>query len=372
MKLIDDPAQMLSDGSLAGQYMAAFAREGTAALVANSGSRPMLLRHGDRTFPVTLDDGGHGLSYVSAPHSAYVLYAREEMDIVGMRHGRRAAGVALSLLDRMLRAARINHAVHLDNWLLSTNLHGDWDGDGLPDIRAFLARRFLDHFLILRSLDSWSSPQLLEAARSDGWILLPARQIWVVDDLARDWHPRTDCRNDRRALARSGLTVEDLDTIDATDGARIAELYHMLYIRRYSALNPVFTDRFMALTHDTRLLRYRVARAPDGRIMAVSGVLERNGILTAPVVGYDTTRPQDQALYRIACLLAYDWGLRRNLAFHGSAGAAGFKRNRGAHGVIEYMAIHADHLGAGRRTAVRLLAGLLERAAVPMMRRQGW
>lgn len=371
-ELIEDAAAMAREGSIAGRYMAAFAQESASALISNATSRPMLLRFGEHSLPLTVDDGGHGRSYVASPHSAYVLYAREEMDIVRLKRGRRAAGAAIAAFDGLLRAARINRAVHLDNWLLATNLHGAWDGAGLPAIREHLAGRFPDHFLILRSLDAWSCPDLLAAARADGWLLLPARHIWVVDDLARDWLPRNNHANDRRALARSGLEVEDLATMSAADGARIAELYCMLYVGRYSALNPIFTPRFIHLSHELGLLRYRVARDSVGRIMAAAGMLARNGVMTPPVVGYDTSRPQAEALYRIASFLFCDWAMEQGLALHGSAGAAGFKQNRGAHGVIEYLAIHADHLGAGRRAAVRWLALALERVAVPMMRREGW
>ena len=106
--------------------------------------------------------------------------------------------------------------------------------------------------------------------------------------------------------------------------------------------------------------------------MAVAGMIARGGHATCPVVGYDTARPQHEGLYRIACYLASEWTLERGLSLHGSAGAAQFKRARGARGEIEYMAIHARHLSAPRRAAARLLAGVLQAAVVPMMRRQGW
>ena len=372
ISLFETAAEMEADGSLAGLCMAALAREGTQAFIANAASRPALLRVGDRRFPVTIDDGGLGFSYVSSPHSAYVLYAREEMDMVGMRRGRWLAGAALAVLDGLLQAARINRAVHLDNWLLSTNLHDGWDGETLADMRRVLAQRFPSHFLILRSLDAWSSPVLLEAAREDGWILLPARQVWVVDDLARDWKPRNAHGNDRRAVARSGLIMEDVGQLAEHDCERIAQLYAMLYIGKYSQLNPVFTARFIAFTQQTGLFTYRVARAPSGQIMAVAGMLAKGGIMTPPVVGYDTSRPKQEALYRIACYMFSDWAMVRGLRLHGSAGAAEFKRLRGAKGVIEYMAIHGGHLGAARQAPVRLLARVLESLVVPLMRRQGW
>lgn len=370
--LIEGAEAMARDGSRAGRYMAALASEGAAGLVANATSRPMLLRLGDRSLPVTVDDGGYGRSYVASPHSAYVLYAREEMKLVGMRRGRLAALAGLMAADAVLRAVRINRVVHLDNWLLSTNLHGDWKGEGLPEAREHLAGLFPDHFLILRSLDAWSCPDLLAAARADGWLLLPSRQVWVVDDLARDWRPRSHTASDRRALARSGLTVEDLTTVSPADAVRIAELYDMLYVGRYSALNPVFTPRFMKFTHDEGMLHYRVARDGAGRIMAVSGTLSRHGVVTPPVVGYDTSRPREEALYRIASYLYCDQTMAEGGALHASAGAGDFKRKRGARGVIEYMAIQADHLGAGRREVVRRLSQALEAFAVPMMQREGW
>lgn len=370
--LIESAEAMAGDGSRAGRYMAALARDGASALVANATSRPLLLRLGDRSLPVTVDDGGYGRSYVASPHSAYVLYAREEMKLIGMRRGRLAAHAGLLAADGLLRAARLNRVVHLDNWLLSTNLHGDWKGEGLSEARKHLAARFPDHFLILRSLDPWSCPELLAAARADGWMLLPSRQVWVVDDPERDWRPRSHTASDRRALARSGLTVEDLTVLGAADADRIAELYDMLYVGRYSALNPVFTPRFMVFTHDEGMLHYRVARDGAGRIMAVSGILSRNGVMTPPVVGYDTTRPREEGLYRIASYLYCDRAMETGTALHGSAGAGDFKRKRGAHGVIEYMAVQADHLGAGRRAVVRGLSRALESFAVPMMQKEGW
>ncbi|MEE4205447.1 MAG: hypothetical protein V2I39_04105 [Erythrobacter sp.] len=370
--LVEEPAALSGAPSLAARHVAAFARAGTPAMIENAASRVMLLRDGGIDLPVTVDEGGHGRSYVASPHSAYVLYARDEIDIIGMTWGRWGAKGVLGVMDALLRAMRINRAVHLDNWLLSTNLHGGWDGAGLPDMRRLLSERFPDHFLVLRSLDPWSCPDLLEAVRSDGWELLPARQVWVTDDLARDWRPRNNCANDRRALRRSGLVVEEPETLEEADCARIAALYHGLYVGRYSPINPVFTARFIAHSAATGLLRWRLARDAEGTILIAAGIREAGGIATVPLLGYDTARPQSEGLYRIASYLFGEWAMERGLRFHGSAGAGSFKRNRGARGVIEYMGIDARHLAPGRRAALALLARSLRALMVPLLERQGW
>lgn len=371
-QLITDPAALAQHPSPAARFVAAFAARGTRTFIANATSRMALLEAGLVHLPVSVDDGGYGRSYVASPHSAYVLYAREEIDLVGMQQGRRAALAALGVLDGVLRAVQFNRAVHVDNWLLSTNLHGHWQGEGLPAIRAALAAQFPEHFLVLRTLDAWSCPQLLEAVRADGWLLLPARQIWVTDDMATDWVPRRACLRDRDALVASGLTVEEIAVPTPADCTRIAELYALLYLDRYSRLNPDFTPDFIRLLGELGVLTYRVARDAAGTILAVAGMLERAGVMTATVVGYDTARPQSEALYRIATLMFSERALARGLRLHGSAGAASFKRGRGARGVIEYLAVDARHLSAPRRMVVAGLARALERFVVPMMQKEGW
>lgn len=348
-------------------YIAAVARGGARAMVSNVRTRWLALASTGRVLPVTVNDGAFGDSYVCLPHSAYILYGLREMELVGVRGGAllsplvRAAG-------RLLLAAGINRIVHIDNWLLSTNLHGDWDGANLPAIRAALTERFPQHILAIRSVDDWSSPALAAAARNDDWVMVPSRQIWVTDDLERDWQQRNAYGNDRRLIARSGLSLEPAI---ATDAARIADLYHQLYVGKYSALNPVFTPRFVSETLASGLIDYRVARAPHGQIMAVAGLLARGNVATPPVVGYDTGAPLSAGLYRIASWLFGQAAMERGLRLHGSSGAAEFKRLRGAHGVIEYWAMHVAHLSPHRRLAIRSLAGLLERYAVPMMQRRG-
>ncbi|WP_169924237.1 GNAT family N-acetyltransferase [Sphingomonas adhaesiva] len=338
------------------------------AHIANVTTEWCALNRAGRVLPVTINHGARGDSYVCTPRAAYVDYARAELAIMGVR-GAAALRALLAGVDAMLGAARIDRIVHVDNWLLSTNLHGAWDGADLPAIRALLADRFPDHVLAIRSVDDWSSPALARAARADGWVMVPSRQVWVVDDPARDWRPRNAFANDRRLVARSGLAIEPAR---AGDAARIADLYHQLYVGKYSALNPVFTPRFVAATMAGGSIDYRVARTGDGRVLAVAGMMARAGVATPPVVGYDRRFPAAAGLYRLASWMFMTMAMERGWRLHGSAGAAHFKRLRGARGVIEYHAMHVAHLSRPRALAIRALAAALERVAVPMMRRHGW
>jgi len=372
LQLIDDTTTLNLIDSLAARYVAALRTHGTAAFVTNAASEVLLLRHGDLHLPVTVDDGTLGRTYVASPHSAYVLYARDEIALMGLGRVRHAAHGVLATLDGLLRTIRLNRAVHLDNWLLSTNLHGEWTGEGLAPMRRLLTGRHPDHFLIIRSLDPWTCPALFAAVRADGWTMLPARQVWVTDDLATAWRPRNQTRNDARALRRSGLVAEQPARLSKADCERIAELYHLLYVGRYSAINPIFSPRFIALSAEAGLLTYRLVRDEAGRIMAFAALRRAGGVGTVPLMGYDTARPQSEGLYRIASYLAADLAMSEGLRFHGSAGASEFKRNRGARGVIEYMAVDGRHLSPTRRAGLAVLAAGLERIMKPMLERNGW
>lgn len=347
-------------------------RQGAPAMVSNVSTRLSTLEVAGRTMPVTVDDGAPGGSYVCSPHSAYVLYARAELALLGVGWAAYPSRAALAGLDLVLKAARINRIVHLGNWLLSTNLHGGWRGEGVEKARAALAQAHPDYLLGIRSVDDWSSPGLRQALAADGWILVPSRQIWVVDDLARDWRARHNFANDRRLVARSALELCELATVGEEDARRIANLYAMLYVGKYSPLNPILTPAFIRASARSGMISYRVARDPGGTISAVAGMWERGGVMTPPVVGYDVARPKSEGLYRIASWLFMERAMQAGWRLHGSAGAADFKRRRGARGVIEWNAYHAAHLPPARRKAVEALAFLLSRLVVPVMVRKQW
>ncbi len=352
-------------------YLRMVAQAGVGAMVRNVRTRWLGLRSGERVFPLTVNDGETGDSYVCLPHSAYCLYAREELDMVDVGAMKPLAKALIGVIGALLQSADINRIVHVDNWLLSTNLHGDWNGEDIPVVRAALAKQFPQHIIAIRSLDAWSCPHLLAAVRADGWICVPSRQIWVTDDLQRNWRGSHSAGNDRRMMSRQGHLVDELPALREGDAQRIATLYEMLYVGKYSALNPVFTPEYIAATHADGTLRYRAVRDGTGDIVAVAGCLVRGDVLTAPIVGYDTSHPQSEGLYRAACYLFSDMAAAAGLRLNGSAGAAGFKRHRGAHGEIEFTAMYVGHLPAWRRCVVRLLAAVLNGFAVPVMKRRG-
>lgn len=352
-------------------YLETFATRGSRALIGNLRTQVLAIRTGERILPVTVNTSEYGDAYVCLPHTAYALYAKEELRLIDAGPWTPALGAIASGAGALMRAARVNCIVHVNNWMLSTNLHDGWRGEDISAIRAMLAERYPDHLIGVRSLTEWSDSALLARCREDGWDLLPARQIYVTDDLGAEWAPRRDSKRDMALAAHNRFEFDALETLRPGDAERIAELYALLYLDRYSALNPAFTSDYIKMTHRHHVFAYRGYRDGHGALVAIVGCWSRGGVLTTPIVGYDTTRPASDGLYRLCSFALVQMARENGLKLNGSAGAASFKRNRGARAVIEYTAYYTRHLSWRRRLALRAIDAALNKIALPIMQERG-
>jgi hypothetical protein len=341
----------------------------TRALVTNLSTRVEMIGTADRRAPITINFAEPNNAWVCSPYTAYCAYAIEELQ----RLMPAPIAYPLSMLCRAagaaLRRARIDQAGMINNWLLSTNLYPAFYGAVLDQWIAEARTRCPDHAIWFRSLNEAWTPDWLDALRARGAILLPSRQVYLFSNIHRLARSRSNLKADFDLLARTTLERCDDASITPADYPRCEQLYAMLYLQKYSRLNPAYRAGFIEAWHRARLLRLTGFRDRAGVLQAIVGTFERDGVITAPLVGYDTNLPQRLGLYRLlmAAVLKYamETGGRVNL----SAGAAQFKRLRGGVPAIEYSAVLADHLPRERQRALRALGWHTTRVGVPIMTR---
>jgi CelD/BcsL family acetyltransferase involved in cellulose biosynthesis len=121
--------------------------------------------------------------------------------------------------------------------------------------------------------------------------------------------------------------------------------------------------------HRRGIIRLAGLRRPGGELVAVTALSENCATLTQPIVGYDTSLPISDGLYRVVMAMAQDHATAHGLFFNMSAGAAAFKRRRGAVATVEYNAVYAGHLPLRRRMAVRTMETVLALVGIPLLRR---
>jgi hypothetical protein len=324
---------------------------------------------GAARIPATLNCSESDNAWVCSPYTAYCRYAIEELH----RFDHPWLTLPLSALCRgfgaYLQAQRIDHAVALNNWLLSTNLYPELNVKVLRMWIDEAAQRWPAHAVWFRSLNVRYTQDWLKALRELGCVLIPSRQVYVYDRIrTQDAVPQNLAR-DLRLLTSTHLTRSDAGAWDAKDFCRAAELYSQLYLQKYSRLNPAYSASFLEAWHRVGLLDLTGYRDDDGVLHAVVGTFSASGIITAPIVGYELAKPRSWSLYRLLMATVYQAAACSGARINLSAGAAEFKRLRGGIGVIEYSAVYVRHLPKARRRAIAMLATLAQRIGEPIMRR---
>lgn len=353
---------------MAADYVSAFQKNGSEAFVANLTCHLDLLDWGSVQLPIAIRDGSRSRAFVCSPRTTYVDYVLEELNrFPGRVIAPVLKGIVLSALPFIL-AAQMDRAVFVNDWLLSTNLVPALDHTRTQDVTTRLCARFPHHVLAFRSLRHGASSPLMASLVSAGWRLLPSRQVYLAEDVETQMMPRRDVKQDRKLLRTTKLTFEVLKEIDVASAQRIAELYAMLYLEKYSKLNPAFTPAFVRLTQSLGLLRYFVFRSATDRIDAFGAVYRSDRQMTMPLIGHDTKRPAELGLYRLVAQAGAELALQHGLCFNLSSGAARFKLTRGACSEMEYTAYFTRHLGLSRRIAFGVVENVARRIGEPVLR----
>jgi hypothetical protein len=134
---------------------------------------------------------------------------------------------------------------------------------------------------------------LVDILKEKDYEMVLSRQVWYMD--AEEASHTRQYKEDVRVLRKHGYEIVDGKVLSDEELARSLDLYNMLYLKKYSYYNPQFTFEFMKLARDNEILHLRALRR-DGQINAVMGFFIRNGAMTQPLFGYDTSLPQEEGL----------------------------------------------------------------------------
>jgi Acetyltransferase (GNAT) domain len=345
-----------------------------SAYIDNIKTQLLIITIDDLVLPMTVNQQEYENSYVCSFYSHYITYAQDELVNLKSPILENMLSLLLTGVGYFLKWVKINKAVIVNNWMLSTNLYPELSTAQIAAITQHLKQTFPDHAIAFRSINEFTDRALKKSLQIHNYQMVGSRQVYLLNpnvptlSAKRRQRMKQNLKQDFKRFETYGYQAIDANDIQSSDIPRIVELYNALYLQKYSDNNPHFNQNCVALMRDGGFLEL-IALRKAGRIDGIIGFYRLNGVMTTPLLGYDTSLPQDLGLYRILTAFLIQTGSQKGLIINQSSGAASFKRHRGFSGWTEYSAVFHRHLSLDRRLGWLLLGGLVDLIAIPLMRR---
>ena len=351
------------DGDYARRYLLPMMMDVPQKYIKNIHNTQLMLAKVDNIIlPITISDFHPDNSYICSPYSHYVSYGGlEEVKHLNNPPAEALIKLIMQPIAWYFRTTDLDKVVYVNNYLLSTNLYPLVNSDQLSALSEALPVWFPDRVIVFRSVDARKNPHIIDILKEKDYELVLSRQVWYMEP-EKAIHTR-QYKEDMRVLRKHGYEVVNGEDLTDDELAHSLHLYNLLYLEKYSYYNPQFTFEFMKLARDQEILHLRALKR-DGQINAVMGFFIRNGAMTQPLFGYDTSLPQEEGLYRLLTLITLQEGLQRNLLVHASGGVGKFKKVRGGKSVTEYNVVYHKHLPIKRRRPWQLIKAI-SKYAIP-------
>ncbi|MCW8933971.1 MAG: hypothetical protein OQK98_04545 [Gammaproteobacteria bacterium] len=355
--------------SPADEYLMGFLDK-TEAMITNVKTEVGCCQIDDVVLPFTINEAEYDNSYVCSPYTALIPYCIEELGKLDNWLLRIGVEKLILIFDRILKKNNINRVIHINNWLLSTNLYPQKDKAlNIESLIEGITRQYKNHTVIFRSLNYFLNPALISEFMSAGCMIVPTRQVYLYYKSLNDYSKTHNYKVDKKLIEKTEYQYVKQSDINESDYARIVELYNMLYINKYSKHNPQFTIQYIAVIIKHPLFYVEGFRNIHGILDAVGGRFTIANTTTLPIVGYDTSKPAKLGLYRMVLMSALLYSERNNYCFNASSGAPHFKKLRGAVPHIEYSAVYIKHLSAHSQCIWKVLAYIMRKLFVPIMKK---
>ncbi len=335
-------------------YFEPIMQSGINCFIKNINCEIKILKINDLLIPLVFTDRNYDDCLYTSLLSHYIKYISEEFDKKNSKFN-----FILKFIEKYLIKNEINKTIYVNQWFISTNLYPALTKDDIQEITDFLKINYKNYAIVFKNIIKEYDTNLYENLNRQGYKEIISRQIFINDKkMTKNSKQRAKVKKDFKFYINSNYKAYKVQNND--DYTRIKDIYTMLYIKKYSKYNPLYTEEYFKLTAFNPIFNLTVFKNKN-IIDSMCLTLANSNVMTAPAVGYDLTMSKDLGLYRIISAYIGELYNKNYAIFNMSAGIGEFKMQRGAKPYFEYLMIYYNHLPANKRIMFYILKSFVNK-----------
>lgn len=349
------------DGRMGCNYLLPLIKRGVGPYLQNVSTQLFLIACNDVFLPFTVNEKEYENSYIASNYYALQYYKEN----LSKKHPflLKLQTPFLSLGGGVLKLAKVNKTIFLNNWLMTNSLAPKITTEELGSMVDFLAKKFPFHTIIFRNADKLLKDELLNSMHENEFHLLKTRDIFFYDPEEKSsysYNMRKTFRKDLRLMEKHGFTLIPSEDILESHYPRILELYQMLYIDKYTKYSPSYTLEYIKHTHQTKVVKY-VILEKEGVIEGFFSYFTYNHSMMNCLFGYNVSSPLSHDIYKLLTRLVLEESEKIGLILNDGSGGDTAKLKRGLKPSSEYMGLYSKHLPLPRRLLWKSVAFFYEK-----------
>ncbi len=337
------------DGRKGKSYLYPLIKAGVKPYLQNVSTQFFLVTYKDVFLPLTVNDKEYDNSYIASNYYAIKFY--EEYLSKKNPLSLKLQKPLLFFGGGLLKLAKINKTLFLNNWLMTNSLASKISTEELGTIVAFLTKRFPSHTIIFRHVDKLLKEELLASLGENQFHLLKTRDIFFYTPGEKHLlckGKRATYRKDLKIIEKHNFKLLQSHEIQEHHYPRILALYEMLYVDKYTKYSPRYTIEFIKNVHQSKAVEF-IALEREGVIEGFLSHFILNKSMVSCLFGYDVTVPHALDIYKLLSRLTLEESEKQNLVFNDGSGGDYSKLMRGEKQSPEYMGVYSKHLSLPRR-----------------------
>ncbi|MCW8895466.1 hypothetical protein [Sulfurimonas sp.] len=308
--------------------------------------------------------------YTVSPYNMMISYSKDELVKVDSKIQKYFASALIYGFEFILKILKIDTVQTLNNYMFSTNFFDKGFKDiDIIELEKLAHENYPKHTMLVRSVNKVQNPKLYEKLQNSGWIALTSRQVYIFKDI-NICKKRQNYLRDKNLLNSDRYIFIELDINDFKLFEKAEELYNQLYLKKYSQHNIHFKALYLKELQQQKLIHLRLLYdCMEDKYVGVVGLVGEDGVITAPIIGYDNSYDIKEALYRRLIAYAMEYAMQRKYLLNLSSGASNFKVMRGAEACLEYMFVNVKHLSSFKKIIWKILSLIANYFYAPLLKR---